>query len=277
MKRTLLFVALLAMLLIVAAAPAAAAGGFSTTLSFPADGAYFLVSVDLTAGVPFRAHLQCAVESDDEDTPGSIDPYLELYAPGADPFLDSSLAWADDEGDQDCAGYHDAILEFTPADTDTYTLWVEDISYNGGSGFLSLDGINNASTLPFPDGRVNQEQWATAAVYCVVNGNIDIYAISAAGLGTLIIREDWAALEALGIPAQNELRAQSEDGSIRLYRLSSGEWQINAPANGLFDGYVYRWRECTPGVGGTNVPVSGPFVDECECSEEEPPGEPFPF
>ncbi len=274
MRRLLILVGLLAMMIMVVAAPAAAAGGFSTTLSYPAEAAYYSVAVDLIAGVPFRAHLQCALESTSWDTPGSIDPYLELYAPGDEPLIDSWIVAADDNGDQDCAGWYDAIIEYTPGVSGTYTLVAFKYAGNSGLGYLSLSGINNAISLPFPDGRINQEQWATAAVFCVVNGNIDIYAINASGVGSLVIREDWAALEALGIPAQNELRAQSEDGSIRLYRLSSGEWQINAPADGNENGYVYRWRECTPGGSSLSVGISGPFVYEEEGGGEEPPGEP---
>lgn len=283
MRRYLILVALVAMIVMVAAAPAAAQGSTSVTLTYELGdwGPYYLISIELTEGVPLRATFQCALESEEEDTLGSIDPYLELYAPGVTPDFSSYEVWADDEGSQDCAGYHDAILDYVPAVSGTYTLLAQDISdpfddgseNNGGVGYLNLTGIVGGSVLPFPDGRINQEQWATAAVYCVVNGNIDVYAISAAGLGTLVIRENWAALEALGIPAENELRAESEDGSIRLYRLSSGEWQINAPADGNANGYVYRWRECTPGGGGSigNVGVSGPFT-----YEEEGEGEPEP-
>jgi hypothetical protein len=120
------------------------------------------------------------------------------------------------------------------------------------AGFLPLPP---PPTLPFPDERVNQEQWATAAIYCDDNGYLDIYTLDEDGAGTLVIREVYKELQALGIPEVNTLRAQSADGSVRLYRLSSGEWQLNAPADGLVDGYVFRWTQCMP-----NAEVPKPVV-----------------
>jgi hypothetical protein len=268
-KRSLTLILLIIVLLMAASLPAQAAG-FSTTLSFPEGvSSYYTLTITLTAGVPFRAQLDCALESDDYDSPGSIDPYLELY--DADGIY---ITYADDEGDQDCAGYNNAILEYTPTMSGIYRLEAWDISENGGDGILTLSGISGAG-LAFPDGRVNQEQWATAAIFCVVNGNLDVYAIDAAGVGTLVIREDWKALEALGIPEVNTLRAQSEDGNIRVYRLSSGEWQLNAPADGLFDGYVFRWTECTPGgSGGGQVSITGPTIDG---DDDDSPPDDFPI
>lgn len=274
MKRTVLIAALLVLLVMVVVAPAQAATT-SLTFSFaPEEYTYYLVYVDLTAGVPFLANFVCVLQSEYYGTPGSIDPYLELYAPGTNPLEDEYVAWADDEGELDCAGAYDAILEYTPELSGTFTLLVQDISSGGGDGILTLDGVTLPTTLPFPDGRVNQQQWATAAVFCNVNGNLDIYAIDSAGVGRLVIRENWLALQALGVPEVNTLRAQSEDGSVRLYRLSSGEWQVNAPADSLLDGYVFRWTQCVPGGFNAPLPFSGPF-DDCIC-EGEGEGEEMP-
>lgn len=107
------------------------------------------------------------------------------------------------------------------------------------------------------DGRMNSicgEPWQTASVYCNLDGAIDVYAINESGDGTLSFRVTASAIAALGIPSTDAsedamMLGESDDGEVRLYRLPSGEFQVNSP---IFDqmrgylpnGYVYIWDGC---------------------------------
>lgn len=105
----------------------------------------------------------------------------------------------------------------------------------------------NCNDLPFvQDSRINRldlEPWQTVAIYCERNGAIDIYRINEQSEGYLVIHLTRDRIDALGVPTFNTLLATSEDGAVRLYRLSTGEYQVIAPRDGMFDGYVYRWQE----------------------------------
>jgi hypothetical protein len=57
-------------------------------------------------------------------------------------------------------------------------------------------------------------------------------------------------IDAVGVPAQNSLIDHSDDGKIRLYRLSTGEFQVNAPCwdrlrGNLPDGYIVLFGGCS--------------------------------
>ena len=120
----------------------------------------------------------------------------------------------------------------------------------GGGGVLgmSTSGLDNCALF---DGRLNrvcEEPWQTAAVYCRADGAIDVYGITN-GEGWLAFRATQAEVDSLGIPNQNGLIDRSADGKIRLYRLTTGEFQVNAPLwdtvkGYLPNGYVFRWNGC---------------------------------
>jgi hypothetical protein len=101
------------------------------------------------------------------------------------------------------------------------------------------------------DGRLNsicEEPYQTAAIYCRADGSIDVYGITD-GEGWLAFRTTQAEIDAVGVPAQNNLIERSDDGKIRLYRLSTGEFQVNAPMwdvvrGNLPDGYVFQFGGC---------------------------------
>jgi hypothetical protein len=115
----------------------------------------------------------------------------------------------------------------------------------GGGGSVVVPACSNS------DGRLNsicEEPYQTAAVYCRADGSIDVYGITD-GVGWLAVRTTQSEIDAVGIPAQNEMIERSDDGTIRLYRLSTGEFQVNAPRwdniqGNLPDGYVFRFSEC---------------------------------
>jgi hypothetical protein len=85
------------------------------------------------------------------------------------------------------------------------------------------------------------EPWRTAAVYCQPDGSVDVYAIQS-GEGVFIFRATPAEINAIGVPAENT--PIMAGAGIVLYRLSSGEFQVNAPANGDPNGYVVTWPSC---------------------------------
>lgn len=116
---------------------------------------------------------------------------------------------------------------------------------------VTFDPANYAGscgTLPFVrDPRMNPIEYypyQTAAIYCI-NGRIDIYAIDPiTSNGTLVIRVLPDEIAAVGIPEINTLLDASPDGNIRLYRLNTGEFQVNAPLNNQRDGYIFIWDGC---------------------------------
>ena len=89
----------------------------------------------------------------------------------------------------------------------------------------------------FTDGRLNSHDGAeTAAVYCE-NGGVTVYAVvdSEGHLAFKVTKAELAALPAK--PAHNTL-IKSGLG-VSLYRLTTGELQINSP-----DNYLFIWGAC---------------------------------
>lgn len=114
---------------------------------------------------------------------------------------------------------------------------------------FDVTAIVNTEDGPFflADGRENKyDIWATAAVYCEPYG-VDVYAIDADGQGTLAFSATTAEINALGIPAEGSTPDQmliDEGMGFRLYRLPDGQMQLNGPANGDPNGYVFIWSAC---------------------------------
>lgn len=115
----------------------------------------------------------------------------------------------------------------------------------------SSDGNVVVTACRNTDGRLNsicEEPYQTAAIYCRGDGAIDVYAITD-GEGWLAFRTTQSEIEAVGVQHQNAMIEQSHDGKIRLYRLSTGEFQVNAPIwdvvrGNLPDGYVFEFEGC---------------------------------
>ncbi|MBN2472468.1 MAG: hypothetical protein JXN59_17205 [Anaerolineae bacterium] len=87
--------------------------------------------------------------------------------------------------------------------------------------------------LMFVDGRLNNfDMAAPVAVYpqAFANGvGMRFYAINSAGEGTLTLEVTPEMIAAVpDQPAENTLIASTPDGSIALYRLTTGEFQVNA-------------------------------------------------
>ncbi|MEL6148969.1 MAG: hypothetical protein AAFV33_19820 [Chloroflexota bacterium] len=95
------------------------------------------------------------------------------------------------------------------------------------------------------DDRENVNDLAAgAAVYCTTAG-IDIYDLDISGNGTFAFRATWAEVEAVPAdPAENTLI--DSDGVLALYRLTSGEMQLNAFTEDYPPReYVFIWDGCS--------------------------------
>jgi len=102
-----------------------------------------------------------------------------------------------------------------------------------------------ASVLPAmageDDGRVNPGS-VEAAIYCTTQG-VKIIDIDIRGVATGSFTVSYRAIDAVGIPEVNTLIR--EHRGFRLYRLTTGELQLNAPANWRNSGeYVFIWNGC---------------------------------
>lgn len=97
------------------------------------------------------------------------------------------------------------------------------------------------------DNRVNtltDEPWQTAAVYCRSDGGFDVYRVKDGVNGFLAIRVTADEINAVGVQAENAVIDAAADGDTVAYRLSTGEFQVNASTATDFLGYVVRWDGC---------------------------------
>jgi hypothetical protein len=78
---------------------------------------------------------------------------------------------------------------------------------------------------PGPDDRINREPAAPVAVYCRGDG-IHLYSIDRFGHGRLAFIATFNEINAVGIPTANTLI--DSGAGIGLYRLTSGEFQVNS-------------------------------------------------
>ena len=97
------------------------------------------------------------------------------------------------------------------------------------------------------DGRLNRTDAAAGAiVYCLPDGGIAIYDVDTLSRGNLALSVTMDELTGFpAAPAENTLVDASATGAIRLYRLTSGELQLNSP--GIYPSdpeYVFIWNGC---------------------------------
>jgi hypothetical protein len=78
----------------------------------------------------------------------------------------------------------------------------------------------------FEDDRLNNDAGAPIVMYNV-DGSFQIYKIGDDSIGTIAVYLSAEELSALETPAENTEIARSADGSIVVYKLSSGEIQVN--------------------------------------------------
>jgi len=174
-----------------------------------------------------------------ELTSGFSDPYLFLYRDSFNPAspLTNCAAADDDSG----AGLLPKMTVNVPAGN--YVLVVTSFS-NGATGAFSgyMSGPGIGVGIGFSDGRINRfEQYAQAAIYAVDYGTgmgLHIYGIDdATGEGTLALEVTPEMIAAVPeMPPANTLIAATADGRIALYRLTTGEYQVNSGPN--VEGYI---------------------------------------
>ncbi len=87
------------------------------------------------------------------------------------------------------------------------------------------------------DGRLNCQNASPIVIYCTRQG-VDIYNTE----GDLLLRVSHLTIDATGVPGENTLLASSADGNVRLFRLSTGEFQVNAYHGS--EEYVAIWHGC---------------------------------
>src|SRR5262249_29686783 len=116
-----------------------------------------------------------------------------------------------------------------------------------GSTIVVFASCSPAAPLPwYGDGRLNVDPGQLATVYCA-NGEVAVYRIIQS-VGYLSLRVSQATIaKGPKYPARNTLIAEDHHYKVRLYRLTSGELQINATSyeSGKND-YVFIWPGCTP-------------------------------
>ncbi len=148
-----------------------------------------------------------------------------------------------------------------------YTIWDLNGSCAGGA----------AVTFFNPgDGRLNVDPVAPAVVYPATAG-FPIYAVGPDSKGTLSLAVTCADIAKISSnPAVNMLIKQTADGRIRLYRLTTGEFQINVRQSSGLD-YVYTWQgsQCSPttSASGTQNSVGNAAGSPCSQSYVVQPGD----
>lgn len=99
----------------------------------------------------------------------------------------------------------------------------------------------------FEDDRINvRDVMATATIYCLPDGGVSIWDVNIMSQGEPAVAVTAAEIAAVPErPAENTLIAGIP--GISLYRLTSGELQVNAAPNFYGDPeYVFIWGGCTP-------------------------------
>lgn len=133
--------------------------------------------------------------------------------------------------------------------TVTVTMFINDA--NAGTA-VDADLIQECSIPPPDDGRMNNiivDPEQTVAVYCRSNGIEIIRPVG--NQPVTVLFASIQEIAAVGVPYTNTLIKSSFD--VNLYRLSSGEFQVNAPGLGGKQ-YIFIWSGC-PGFS-INTPTT---------------------
>ena len=107
-------------------------------------------------------------------------------------------------------------------------------------GFPTVD----ASRGDWEVNPTSQYPARTAAIYCKADGSVEIWEVIN-GVGQFAMSVSPVQIAQVGLSAtDNLLIAQGGSTNVRLYRLTSGEFQVNSPSGGDPNGYVHRWGGC---------------------------------
>lgn len=182
-------------------------GGLTATSTFCTDGVSIMVSGNLGAGTT-------AVVSIASLTPaGQTGPILDFSTAGA---VSGSI-----------------IISFSQVQAaGTPVAMLLDVALNGssatGGAGVDASGTVGDCTLGdvFGSGRVNRDVMAPAAIYCK-GSSIEVWAVDTHGTGHLAFTATSLEINTVGVPRANTLIDAGY--GIGLYRLTSGEYQVNAP------------------------------------------------
>jgi hypothetical protein len=123
--------------------------------------------------------------------------------------------------------------------TDTVVIPIIDFPISFESEYTEYDERCNTIN----DGRENlHDRAAEAAIFCHEYG-VDIYDLDMSGRGTFVFRATYDEIEGISrTPAQNTLI--KGNGVFALYRLTTGEMQLNGPPDWEGKPYVFIWNGC---------------------------------
>lgn len=110
---------------------------------------------------------------------------------------------------------------------------------------VKVDTVFNDDCLRIEDGRVNAHDLAAGgAIYCAPGGGVAVWDINIRSVGELTLVASPEVIAAVPTaPEVNTLIAEA--GNFRLYRLTSGELQVNGPGIYSTDPeYVFTWSGC---------------------------------
>ncbi len=120
-----------------------------------------------------------------------------------------------------------------------------------GNVFLGAPSAPQGVDLFIPgDERINHAAWdraAPVAIYCKAHG-IQVWKISresGRGWSAPSINLSFAAIDEQGIPGERNMLLAEQDG-VQLYRLTTGEFQVNVLYEDEYKWYIFVWDQCMP-------------------------------
>jgi hypothetical protein len=113
------------------------------------------------------------------------------------------------------------------------------------------------------DDRINRQAYANVSVYCdAANSRVAIYGIDPDGNGYPALFVNEADLPPTPSEEQGHLLI-AEAGSIRLYRMTTGELQVRNGPDAEGKEYAFVWDGC-PATGGTAYIVQNGIATRAE-------------
>lgn len=147
--------------------------------------------------------------------------------------------------DQDCDGFDGGTGSLTFEENDAWANYVYTGVYERS---FAGDGSNQAYGFIAPEGtefsvRVTGGMPVQQVRVELTEAEIKVFSSQAftEDLPQIAIEFALSELDLSSLPESNTLIASSQDGTIRLYRLTTGEFQINVPTVEDENGFVIIW------------------------------------
>jgi hypothetical protein len=127
------------------------------------------------------------------------------------------------------------------------TITVTSTFYNS-SGFIGVSPVAIATTTAncdgiIDDGRINLQAWSKAIAYCSEEKGITIYQVNKESKVGLVMHITAAELAALPAKPASNLLIKTV-GNVSLYKLTTGEYQMNVGPDSEGKTQVFTWRGC---------------------------------